>query len=124
MRLVRREAAPAPALRGLGREVEPDAQAVNPQLQPCARLLLHPDQRNVSVSWVRSATQALHSVDVSYDNDAVRIGVRLGTRRAFANRSGYVVLRMIIEHTNVRLREPLRGRRLETIAANAATRTP
>jgi hypothetical protein len=114
---VRRETAPPPALRGLGREVEPDGHAVQPHLHPCTRLLVHPDQRTVSVSWVRSATQVLHSVTVDYDRDAVRVGVRLGTRQAFANRSGYVVLRMIIEHTTLRLREPLRGRRIESLVS-------
>jgi hypothetical protein len=50
----------------------------------------------------------------------------MGTRPAFWNRSGYVVLRMIVEHTVVKLREPLRGRRIEAMAAEdrPVTRIP
>ena len=48
---------------------------------------------------------------------AQQIGVRLGTRPGFWGKPGYVVLRMIIEHTVVRLREPLRGRRIEVMQA-------
>ena len=113
---VRKEAATVPALRGLGREVEPDAHLLDPSLHACMKTLVHASERRVSVSWVRSATQGLHSVSVEYQPDVVRIGVRLGTRPPFAGRAGCVVLRMIIEHTVVRLREPLRGRRVELMA--------
>ena len=77
------------------------------------------DDRLVSISWVRQVMQGLHSVSVAYNNDSVQIGVRLGTRPGFWGKPGYVVLRMIIEHTVVRLREPLRGRRIDVMEAAA-----
>jgi hypothetical protein len=116
-----RDTAPVPAMRGLGREVDPDPHLLHPELHACNRVLVHPDGRSVSVSWVRSVSQGLHSVVVDYQPDAVRVGVRLGTRPAFDGRSGYVVLRMIIEHAVVRLREPLRGRKLEVQLPGAVT---
>ena len=87
-----------------------------PQLHPWTALLVH-DDRLVSISWVREVMHGLHSVSVSYNNDSVQIGVWLGTRPGFWGKPGYVVLRMIIEHTVVRLREPLRGRRIDVMAA-------
>lgn len=105
--------------RGLGRYVEPDSHMREPQLHAWGQALVH-DERSVAISWVRSATQGLHSVAVVYGEDAVQIGVRLGTRPGFWDKPGYVVLRMIIEHTVVRLREPLRGRRVEVMGAAIA----
>ena len=77
--------------------------------------MVHDDDRTVSVSWARDAALGLHSVVVDYARDCVRIGTKMGTRPAFQGRTGYVVLRMIIEHTTVRLREPLHGRRIEML---------
>ena len=111
--------------RGLGRLVEADSHLKAPQLRPWSKVLVHEDERTVSVSWVRGAAQGLHSVAVAYGSDCVQIGTRMGTRQAFWNRSGYVVLRMIVEHTVVSLREPLRGRRIEAMASedSAVTRS-
>ena len=85
-----------------------------PELHPWSTVLVH-NERSVSISWVRQVMQGLHSVAVTYGSDSVQIGVRLGTRPGFWGKPGYVVLRMIIEHTVVRLREPLRGRRIEVM---------
>jgi hypothetical protein len=110
------------AHRGLGRFVEPDSHMLEPELQPWCNAVVD-DERRVSVSWARQVTQGLHSVAVTYGDEAVLIGVRLGTRPEFWGKPGYVVLRMIVEHTAVRLREPLRGRRVEVMQPEvAATR--
>ena len=61
-------------------------------------------------------TQGLHSVEVNYDPDAVRIRVHMGTRPGFWGLSGLVIMHVIVEHTVVPLREPLRGRRVEVLA--------
>ena len=71
--------------------------------------------RSVIVSWIRSATQGLHSIDVHYDSDAVRIGVQLGTRPGFWGIAGIVGMDPIVEHTVVHLREPLRRRPIEDL---------
>lgn len=92
---------------------------VEPELHPWCNAVVD-DERRVCVSWARPVTQGLHSVAVTYRDDAVQIGVRLGTRPGFWGKPGYVVLRMIIEHTVVRLREPLRGRRVEVMGHEVA----
>jgi hypothetical protein len=116
----------ASSARGLGRLVEADSHLRAPEMRPWSKVVVHEDGRTVSVSWIRGAAQGLHSVAVAYDTDCVQIGTRMGTRPAFWNRSGYVVLRMIVEHTVVKLREPLRGRRIEAMAAEdgPVTRIP
>ena len=76
---------------------------------------MHDDDRTLTVSWVRGVEQGLHSTVVAFTPDAVRIGTRLGTRPGFWGMSGHVVVRMIVEHTVVRLREPVRGRRVEVV---------
>ncbi len=101
--------------RGLGRRVEPDAHLSNPTLQPWGRVVLHEDDRTISLSWARGVAVGLHSLVVEYTPRCVRIGTRFGTRPGFSGRSGYVVLRVIVEHTVIRLREPVRGRGLEAI---------
>jgi hypothetical protein len=115
---IRRE--PAGASGGLGRLVQPNAQLLQPQVHECARAVVSEDDRTLSVSFVRSAAQGLHSVNAEYRPDAVLLSLRLGTRPEFARRAGCVVLRMAIEHTTFRLREPLRGRRLEMAQPGAA----
>jgi len=107
--------------RGFGRYVEPDSHMREPRFQPWSQALVH-DERLVSISWARQAMVGLHSVAVEYGEDAVQIGVRMGTRPGFWDKPGYVVLRMIIEHTVVRLREPLRGRRIEVMGTAVARR--
>ena len=111
----------ATVCRGLGRFVEPDSHMREPQFLPWSKALVH-DERLVSVSWARPAMQGLHSVSVAYGDDSVQIGVKLGTRPGFWGKPGVVVLRMIIEHTVVRLREPLRGRRIEVMGTAIARR--
>ena len=64
---------------------------------------------------MRDATQGLHSVNVRYDPDAVRIGVRVGKRPGFWGISAMVLMNVIVEHTVVPLREPLHGRRVEVL---------
>ncbi|MBV8301606.1 MAG: hypothetical protein JOY68_06760 [Candidatus Dormibacteraeota bacterium] len=121
---IRREGVAAPAPHGLGRQVVPDSRMLSPRLHECARTAVHDDERTVCVSWVRPASQGLHSIDVDYGRDSVRLALNLGTRPEFAGRTGYVVVRMIVEHAAVKLREPLRGRRLDVVQpATAVTRS-
>jgi hypothetical protein len=81
------------------------------------------DDRTVSVSWARGAAQRLHSVVVEYRPDAVLIGTRMGSRPSTSARPpGHVALRMVLEHAVVRLREPLRGRRIEVMTAEPTRR--
>lgn len=87
-----------------------------PQPYRWTRALLNSGGRSVSVAWERAVTQGLHSIDVVYDPDVVRIRIRMGTRPSFWGLSGLVAMNMIVEHTVVPLREPLRGRRLEVLA--------
>lgn len=89
---------------------------IGPQMHAWSKALVHGDDRTVSVSWVRGVEQGLHSVAVTYTPDAVRIGTRLGIRPGFWGVTGHVVVRMIVEHTVVRLREPVRGRRIEVLS--------
>ncbi|HZU75847.1 MAG TPA: hypothetical protein VFA70_03730 [Dehalococcoidia bacterium] len=103
-------------MRGLGRYVEPDSHMLTPRVQESARAEVCSDDRKVCVSWVRSGWQGLHSVNVEYAQDAVRLSLKLGTRPSCESHSGSVPLRMVCEHTTVRLREPLRGRRLELVS--------
>ena len=107
---------------GLGRAVVADSQMLQPRLHGCARTTVAADDRTVSVSWVRSASQGLHSVSIDYEPAVVRVGVRVGTRPSATERKGAVVLRMVVEHTTIRLREPLHGRRLETLQPETALR--
>jgi hypothetical protein len=74
---------------------------------------VHSDDRTVTVSWCRGVERGLHSVTVAYTPDSVRIGTRFGTRPGFWGMTGHVVVRMVVEHTVVRLGEPVRGRRIE-----------
>lgn len=73
---------------------------------------MHPDGYAVRISWVRDITEGLHSVDVVYAEDAVGIGLRLGTRPGLADVAGLITLNVVVEHTVVHLREPLGGRRV------------
>ena len=109
--------------RGLGRLSEPDPHLLEPEFRAWSRALVHADDRTVSVSWVRGTELGLHSVTVEYGRNVVRVGTRMGTRPALYGRSGYVALRMIVEHTVVRLREPLRGRSIEVQMAEAPVLT-
>lgn len=103
--------------RGLGRRVEPDSHLLAPQLRPWSKVVVHDDDRTVTVSWARGAALGLHRVAVEYGDNAVGIGLRLGTRPSFAAQSSYVALRtMVIEHTVIRLKEPVKGRRIEMMA--------
>jgi len=79
------------------------------------RLLVHPDGRSISVAWARNVMQGLHSVDVIYEPEVVRVRVRMGTRPGFWGINGLVVMSMIIEHTDIQLDESLRGRRVEVM---------
>lgn len=73
---------------------------------------MHPEGYAVRISWVRDITQGLHSVQAVYGEDAVGIGLRLGTRPGLADVAGLIVLNVVVEHTVVHLREPLGGRRV------------
>lgn len=83
-----------------------------PRLHRWSRCAVSPDGYAVRISWVRDVPQGLHSVDVVYTPDAVGIGLRLGTRPGLADVAGLVVMNVVVEHTVVHLREPLRGRRV------------
>jgi hypothetical protein len=85
---VRRESFASPALHGLGRQVAPDSRMLSPRLHECARTAVHNDERTVCVSWVRPASQGLHSIDVDDGRDSVRLAHTLRTRPAFAGRTG------------------------------------
>jgi hypothetical protein len=89
---------------------------INPRMHAWSKALVHDDDRTMTVSWIRSVQQGLHSVTVAYTGDAVRIGTRLGTRPGFWGMSHHVVVRMIIEHAVIRLHEPVRGRRIEVMS--------
>ena len=80
-----------------------------------SRVVVQPGGRSVTVSWMRLTTQGLHSVDVQYDADAVRVGLNMGTRPGFWGVAGIVGMDPIVEHTVVQLREPLRRRRIEDL---------
>lgn len=112
-----------PGSRGLGRRVEPDSHMLEPEFRPWSRAIVHDDGRTVSICWARDAMHGLHSISIVYGGDRVLIGTRMGTRPAFHGRRGYVVLRMIVEHTTIRLREPLRGRRIEMVGSKATALT-
>lgn len=87
----------------------------NPSLHPWARAHQQADGFGVTVSWVRDVIEGLHSVVVEYANDAVRIGLNIGTRPGFWGVEGLVVLTVVVEHTVVHLREPIGGRRVEML---------
>lgn len=86
-----------------------------PSLHAWSRSKADADGFGVTVSWVRDVVQGLHSVDVQYTHDAVRIGINLGTRPGFWGVNGLVVLNVVVEHTIVHLREPIGGRRVEVL---------
>lgn len=109
--------------RGLGRRVDADAHLRGPALQPWSRVIVHEDDRTLSVSWCRGAELGLHSVVTEFTPDAIRVGTLMGTRPAFYGKRGFVVLRMIVEHAVIRLREPVRGRRIEVMQPRDATLT-
>jgi hypothetical protein len=111
---MRSERAPYEA-RGLGRLVEPDTRMRAPSLHPWARAQQHADGFGVTVCWVRDVVEGLHSIVVEYANDAVRIGLNIGTRPGFWGVEGLVVLNVVVEHTIVHLREPIGGRRVEML---------
>ena len=86
-----------------------------PERYPWSRAVIHRGARAVSVAWARDVTQGLHSIDVRYDPDAVRIGIRIGTRPGFWGASALVIMQLIVEHAVIPLREPLRGRPVEVL---------
>ena len=88
-----------------------------PGLHPWSRSQVHADGFGVTISWVRDVVEGLHSVEVEYTNDSVRIGLNIGTRPGFWGVNGLVVLNVVVEHTIVHLREPIGGRRVEMIRA-------
>ena len=103
--------------RGLGRLVEPDDRMKAPALHPWSRAAVNDDGMGVTVSWVRDIVEGLHSTEVEYTPDSVKIGINIGTRPGFWGVNGLVVLNVVVEHAVVKLREPLRGRRVEMLRA-------
>lgn len=101
--------------RGLGRVVEADLRMRSPQRHPWSRAILHHGGRAVCVAWQRDVTQGLHSIEVRYDADAVRVGIHVGTRPGFWGISALVIMQLIVEHAVIPLREPLGGRPLEVL---------
>ena len=95
--------------------MQPDPRMRAPSLHRWSRAQVHADGFAVTVSWVRDVVQGLHSIEVQYTHDAVRIGINLGTRPGFWGVNGLVVLTVVVEHTIVHLREPLGGRRVEML---------
>ena len=88
-----------------------------PALHPWARAAVHADGMGVTVSWVRDIVEGLHSTEVEYTPDSVKIGVKMGTRPGFWGVNGLVVLNVVVEHAVVQLSEPLAGRRVEMLRA-------
>ena len=88
-----------------------------PSLHRWSRAAVHADGLGVTVSWVRDIVEGLHSTEVEYTPDSVKIGINIGTRPGFWGVNGLVVLNVVVEHTVVQLREPINGRRVEVLRA-------